>query len=522
MTLTLKKSETPAKRREQQAAEHPPEANSMRRAGRSALGAGSMGALALLGTALAPLCPAAAQGAVSADLPAGVPAVGLSARSTPASAASPAASPPDAAGAVRQLQAGGGVVGYPDGTFGGPRSMTRYELAMAVSRLLPWIAARLASPDRTSVRGSDGASAASVDLTALTEALRDYVAPRQLSQLLRDYAPSGQTYTRAQADRILALHADLVNMMAFLGQLRDQLAAYGVDSNVLDRERRAAESGLAAPSRLQISGEASVSVKASAEYSGGSHGQTSAGVDQDGALLDDGSPSGPGSPDFAGPRGNGKRGLLSDPSVLYDTQIALRYNPSADAAVVAQFIMGSYWGAWREQQAYSAAFGTAALGLLSNRSPADLSLEPYLAYLTVPMGAAHRAGGVQTSGATLGRVPTRLTPFTWWAVDPDTALANAREDSGVISLTGAVAAADLPGISLSVFGGYDPADGTAPWTLASPLDPTLNGRIGFGHPIRPGGAQVPGVGVLYGNATRSHLLLNPLTAGRGAPSGLYY
>jgi len=41
--------------------------------------------------------------------------------------------------AVNQLQRVGIIVGYPDGTFGGKRAMTRYEFAVAIARLLPLI-----------------------------------------------------------------------------------------------------------------------------------------------------------------------------------------------------------------------------------------------------------------------------------------------------------------------------------------------------------------------------------------------
>jgi hypothetical protein len=38
--------------------------------------------------------------------------------------------------AVQQLVDAGIIIGYPDGTFKGDRAMTRYEFAMAISRLL--------------------------------------------------------------------------------------------------------------------------------------------------------------------------------------------------------------------------------------------------------------------------------------------------------------------------------------------------------------------------------------------------
>src|SRR5438128_1311760 len=40
---------------------------------------------------------------------------------------------------VDTLQKAGIVIGYPDGTYGGKRAMTRYEFAVAIARLLPLI-----------------------------------------------------------------------------------------------------------------------------------------------------------------------------------------------------------------------------------------------------------------------------------------------------------------------------------------------------------------------------------------------
>jgi len=39
--------------------------------------------------------------------------------------------------AVNKLQKEGIVIGYPDGTFGGKRAMSRYEFATAIARMLP-------------------------------------------------------------------------------------------------------------------------------------------------------------------------------------------------------------------------------------------------------------------------------------------------------------------------------------------------------------------------------------------------
>ena len=49
--------------------------------------------------------------------------------------------PPDhwAYDAVQELVDAGIIQGYPDGTFGGKRAMTRYEFALALSRAIPVI-----------------------------------------------------------------------------------------------------------------------------------------------------------------------------------------------------------------------------------------------------------------------------------------------------------------------------------------------------------------------------------------------
>ena len=55
--------------------------------------------------------------------------------------------------AVQQLVDKGIIIGYPDGTFKGDRAMTRYEFAMAISRLLDVIKTGGVGP-----KGADGAA----------------------------------------------------------------------------------------------------------------------------------------------------------------------------------------------------------------------------------------------------------------------------------------------------------------------------------------------------------------------------
>jgi hypothetical protein len=82
------------------------------------------GATLLLGTAMGMVVPAFAQNAAA-----------------PAAGGTFADVPTDhwAYTAVQTLQKAGIVIGYPDGTYGGRRAMTRYEFAVAIARMLPMV-----------------------------------------------------------------------------------------------------------------------------------------------------------------------------------------------------------------------------------------------------------------------------------------------------------------------------------------------------------------------------------------------
>ncbi|HET6385025.1 MAG TPA: S-layer homology domain-containing protein, partial [Armatimonadota bacterium] len=404
--------------------------------------------------------------------------------------------PPDhwAAQSVKLLEDRGIVIGYPDGTYGGPKAMTRYEFAEAIARLLPQIDQRIAeaigkipAPD-----------------------LSNYVTKTDLDDILQGYAKKSDLdnyYTKAEADQRFATKADIDRIMGLLNQFRDELTALGVDVNALKRHYAALDARVTELEKLQVFGASTAALKVSNQFYGVGRGQQYAGVDEGGSLLDNGSHSVSGagfvasqtatpiplSPATApggsavvpplpelGTAGNaqGKHGILSDPSAFYDTQIGIQYAFSPRLRAVAQFIMGNYYGAWNEQQAFNASFngGNAGLlGLRSNRQPGSLALQTYEAYLTSPFTLPVFPHAIANSAVSVGRIPTKMTPFTWWAVDPDPYINIAREDSGNITLTGGALSGSFKNWSVSVFGGYNPTDGTSPYTFASDLDPSRDG-----------------------------------------------
>jgi len=83
---------------------------------------------------------------------------------------------------IDTLQRAGIVIGYPDGTYTGRRSMTRYQFAVAIARLLP-----LLPPDSSTSSSKDGLAAAKADLRSKLD--QSPFALTALKQLVDGFAP---------------------------------------------------------------------------------------------------------------------------------------------------------------------------------------------------------------------------------------------------------------------------------------------------------------------------------------------
>ncbi|MDO8684246.1 MAG: S-layer homology domain-containing protein [Armatimonadota bacterium] len=109
--------------------------------------------------------------------------------------------------AVDQLVKDGIIVGYPDGTFGGQRAMTRFEFAQAVARAIPVIVSMVPG-------GPGGVS----------------VTPEQLKAL------ETRVETLEKAPKSDLTKADLDAIRKLSEEFRDELAALGVDVDALKRD----------------------------------------------------------------------------------------------------------------------------------------------------------------------------------------------------------------------------------------------------------------------------------------------
>ncbi|MCC3144383.1 S-layer homology domain-containing protein [Halanaerobium sp. Z-7514] len=109
--------------------------------------------------------------------------------------------------AINSLVAAGVVEGYPDGEYKGQQSMTRYEMAVMVSRALDNITAEQEAMAEGLTEGQ------AEDVTAIVESLMERNMPESL--------------TEQQAEEV----ADIVEALTY--ELREELAVLGADVEVL-------------------------------------------------------------------------------------------------------------------------------------------------------------------------------------------------------------------------------------------------------------------------------------------------
>ncbi len=81
--------------------------------------------------------------------------------------------------AVNELLNAGIVIGYPDGTYGGKRAMTRYEFAEAIARAIPYIEQKV----KEGMPGATAAAAPDLSNYVTKDQIANFVTKDQLAAL---------------------------------------------------------------------------------------------------------------------------------------------------------------------------------------------------------------------------------------------------------------------------------------------------------------------------------------------------
>jgi polyhydroxyalkanoate synthesis regulator phasin len=162
--------------------------------------------------------------------------------------------------AINKLVAAGIVEGYPDGEFKGEQSMTRYEMAVMVSRALDNIV------DEMEAMGEGLTTGQAEDVTAIVKSLMEKNTSEQLSD--------------AQAEEV----ADIVDALTF--ELRSELKVLGAEVDALGKDVDELEATVAEMDVPQDNIEFTMDVTTQAEIAsyGDNDNEKAAAI----ALLEDG------------------------------------------------------------------------------------------------------------------------------------------------------------------------------------------------------------------------------------------
>jgi hypothetical protein len=285
---------------------------------------------------------------------------------------------------VDTLQKAGIVIGYPDGTYGGRRPMTRYEFAVAIARLL----AQMNKPSGVTAD----------DLSTLRSDLENQIAGNKaaidaLTTLVNGFQPE---LTRLGVD-VAAADARLDALEARLGRDEGFIGALQTEQN-----------------RFHVTGEVNII----------GQGFNSNHRDADGSFTSfqdkDGTPIG----GYSASASNGVNGhVLQDSAVYEDILLHLRGKLSDTATANVDLDFGNIFNQVSTQNEYDSAINSRAL---SNNGSSFGSDNVYKAYLD----AAVKLGPLGGSELLVGRFGNQYTKYTLKLADPDIYTNLTQTDSG--------------------------------------------------------------------------------------------
>jgi len=291
--------------------------------------------------------------------------------------------------AVDQLQKDGLIQGYPDGTFQGKRTMSRYEFAMVIARVLPLIQRPMPGPGPEPTAG---------------------VTNQQLQQELSKYALKSDIPTN------VATKDDVAAVRKLVDGFQDELSALGVDVDQVKKDLAALEMRVTKIEeelkRVRFTGAYNFIVKAVADNTNAVDFPGLTGIDGRIAQTSTVNPSAP----------------LRDVNTYndFDLRIAGRVTDNTDVISVINY--GNYLN-------YVNGISTITA------SAADM-FTPYYVYANSDLGFGK---------VTFGRFPLQLTPYTFKMVDPDVYTMLDKTDSGNRQVEGGMLKMGLLGIDWTLF-----------------------------------------------------------------------
>ncbi len=314
--------------------------------------------------------------------------------------------------AVDTLQKAGIVIGYPDGTYGGRRAMTRYEFAVAIARLLPLINANAASKS---------------DLSALQQEEDAKIEQNQqaldaLKSLVDEFQPELQQL----GQDVAAVKSRLDALEARLAAVEDEQRRVKINGNVNFIARGYVNTSTLDTAPLDQDGYRVGSAGSNAVNPG------SAGF---GAIHHS---TGPGNNigDFSTSPNGGNTSLWNDIQWYNDVLLTIDGRVSDNAHAIIKLEGGTYAPYLGdltaiEDERINGAPTAGDGGSFDNGLATSVNI--YEAYLDMPVSL----GGLSGAETQIGRFPNQFTKWTMQALNPDSYAAIPETSSGDYPMDGA-------------------------------------------------------------------------------------
>jgi hypothetical protein len=337
---------------------------------------------------------------------------------------------------VEKLRSAGIVIGYPDGTYGGNKSMSRYEFATAIARLLKLI------PDGDTIVTREQLSG--VALKSDLPSFSDYASKSDLSTL-----QSSVEQRFAGNDQAIAALRELVNEFApELKALGVRVDAANARIDSLDKRVTTLEAEVA---RVKITGTLSTIVRSEVNTSP----SAAQPVDQDGNLIGENNTT-----------THGRTSIFDKPAVYQDFLLNIVGKASDTTNAVVSIDAGNYtsWlGLGKGYTASPTGEPTTSRGVSTN-------FNIYKAYLSAPVSF-----GLYNGTGEFGRFGVQFTPFTLQQVSADSYAYSQQNNSGDVIIDGVKTTGTSGGFGLSAFAGVASNDYATTLGKISGKGSALNG-----------------------------------------------
>lgn len=294
--------------------------------------------------------------------------------------------------AINQLQKDGILIGYPDGTFSGKRSVTRYEFAVAIARMLGGIKIPGAQPPVN---------------------LDNYVTKDMLPTIPGDLVTKDMLPDVSK----FATKADLDRISRLVDSFKDELAALGVDVDALKRDVAALDA------RVCILENEMKRVKWTGIYNAV-------------AFSPKNNYNGPNTIDLDN-RTLQTSGLLDNISVVQDFDLSIVGRVNSATTAMATINYGSYLN-------YLVSVDDYVGGIRPTNKTNGLTdaFFPYYMYADSTFGS---------TAISVGRFPLQFTPYTLKKIDVDSYSSILKTDDGNYPVDGIQVAQSFFGVDLALY-----------------------------------------------------------------------